>query len=62
MEDDHVRAAASTERITAITFGHEFKHFKRALFKSKDPFNPYHWIFRLTQAMFHDLQQYTINN
>jgi DHHC palmitoyltransferase len=40
-------------------FSQEWKKFKRAFMKSKDPFNPFVWIFRLTSALGNDLREKT---
>jgi DHHC palmitoyltransferase len=40
-------------------FAQEWKKFKRALMKSKDPFNPFGWILRLGVAIGHDIREKT---
>ena len=59
MGDNHDTVSSIASKQATSTFRHEWKQFKRAFFKSKDPFNPYHWIFRLIQAALLDLQNYT---
>ena len=49
----------SSKPATTITFHNEWKQFQRAFLKSKEPFHPYHWIYRLFQAMIQDIKSYT---